>query len=108
MSARTNAQPRLGIHLILTDDLDLIIQVEGGRIVVRSPRGTFRVTYKKPLESSQLVLDSEWWSKGSLRSLVHLRARAWRLANDAATELGLAKLAGKLESKAKLTARPRR
>jgi hypothetical protein len=88
MPTRMNAQPRLGIHFIPTDDADLITEMEGDRIRVGSPNGSFRVTYYQPPGASQLILASEWWSRASLPHLARLRARAWRLANDAAAELG--------------------
>ena len=88
MPAQRDARPRLGIPLILTDDADLSTEVNGNRILVRSPNGSFRVIYHLPSGASQLILGSEWWSRASLQRLARLRARAWRLANDAATELG--------------------
>ena len=88
MPAQTNARPWLGIHLILTDGTDLSTEVEGDSILVRAPNGSFRVVYNLPPGASQLILDSEWWSRASLPQLARLRAHAWRLANDAATELG--------------------
>ena len=88
MSATTNAQLRLGIRLFINNDLGLTTEIDGPRISVKLQGGSFRVIYKKPLESSQLVLDSEWWREDSQRTLTHLRARAWRLANDTATKLG--------------------
>jgi hypothetical protein len=87
MPARTNAQPRLGIHFILTDDADLITEIEGDRILVGSPNGSFRVIYLRTPGPSQLALETEW-CRSSLPHLARLRARAWRLANDAATKLG--------------------
>jgi hypothetical protein len=88
MSVGTNARPWPGTRLLLANDVDLLVEPEAPFISVSSPGGGFRVTYKKPSESSQLVLQSEWWSKSSLRNLVRLRARAWRLANETAAQLG--------------------
>ena len=70
--------------------LDLTAEARGPYIFVRAPKGTFRATYKISPDSHQLVLESEWFSSGSEKplTLVHLRARAWRLANDKAAELG--------------------
>jgi hypothetical protein len=88
MSARTNAQPWLGLHLLITDDL--IIEVKGYEILVRSRGGSFSVTYKKSPDVPQLVLKSEFLAdrrENPLR-LVHFRARACRLANDTANERG--------------------
>ena len=90
MSARTNAQPWPGIRLLITNDLDLIVEVKGPEILVRSRAGKFGVTYKKSPDAPQLVLKSEWLADGKENSirLAHFRARAWRLANDTANERG--------------------
>jgi hypothetical protein len=88
MPAQWNAQPRLVIHLWLTHDTDLITEVEGDRVLVGLPDGSFRVAYHQLPEVSQLILETEWWSRASLPQLARLRVRAWRIANDAATELG--------------------
>jgi hypothetical protein len=88
MPAQMNAQPRLGIHFIPADDGDLITEIEGDRILVGSSNGSFRVIYLRASGASQLALETEWWSRSSLPHLARLRARAWRLANDAATQLG--------------------
>jgi len=88
MSVGTSARTWPGIRLLLANDVDLLVEAQPPFISVSSPGGHFRVTYKKPAGSPQLVLQSEWWSKGSLRNLAHLRARAWRLANNTAAQLG--------------------
>lgn len=90
MPNRTNAQPSLGIRLIIAQTLDLVVEVDDPCILVRTPEGRFRVTYRKSPGSRQLVLDSEWGSDGaqSASALAKFRIRAWRLANDTASELG--------------------
>ena len=90
MPSLTNAQPGLGIHLVPSDDLGLIVETEDAHVLVRTPRGGFRVTYKKSPDFPELVWESEWLSSAMKNSvgLAHLRARAWRLANDAANKLG--------------------
>jgi hypothetical protein len=90
MSSSMNAQPALGIRLAPSDDLGLIVEVDGSRVLVRTPRSGFQVTYKKSPGFPELVLESEWLSGGMKNSvgLAKFRARAWRLANDAANELG--------------------
>ena len=90
MSARTNAQPWPGIRLLITNDLDLIVEVKGPEILVRSRGGKFGVKYKKSPDAPQLVLKSEWLTDGRENPirLAHFRARAWRLANDTANERG--------------------
>ena len=64
MSARTNAQPWPGIRLLITNDLDLIVEVKRPEILVRSGGGKFGVTYKKSPDAPQLVLKSEWLTDG--------------------------------------------
>ena len=90
MSAHTNAQPWLGIRLLITDDLDLVVEVKGSEIIVRSRGGSFGVRYKRSPDVPQLFLKSEWLTddRESPIRLAHRRARAWRLANDAANEHG--------------------
>jgi hypothetical protein len=90
MPNRTNAQPSLGIRLVVTQTLDLAVEVAGPCILVRTPEGNFRVTYRKSPDGRQLALDSEWGSDGkqSASTLAKFRIRAWRLANDTASELG--------------------
>jgi hypothetical protein len=75
---------------VMFNDLELIVELIGPHIVVRTPKGNFRVTYTKSADSPQLVLESEWLSdrKESPVRLAKFRARAWRLANDAATGCG--------------------
>jgi hypothetical protein len=89
MPTPTNAQQRLGIGPP-TDDLGLIVETDGTRVLVRTPRGGFEVTYKRSPVFPQLVLESEWSKSGVKNSprLAHFRARAWRLANDVANKLG--------------------
>jgi hypothetical protein len=87
MAARLNAQPRLGIRLIPINKLDLRVNVDARQILVATPTGSFRVTYAP--NSIQLAVKSEWSNRTlSPAELGRLRLRAWRLANDAAHELG--------------------
>jgi hypothetical protein len=89
MPADMNALPRLSIP-VMFDDLELIVELIDPHIVVRTPKGNFRVTYTKSADTPELVLESEWLSarKESPVRLAKFRARAWRLANDAATGCG--------------------
>jgi hypothetical protein len=64
MTAQTNAQPWLSIRLLITDDFGLTVEVNGPEVLVRSPRGSFGVTYKKSPDAPQLVLKSEWLKDG--------------------------------------------
>jgi hypothetical protein len=63
MPTPTNAQQRLGIGPP-TDDLGLIVERDGTRVLVRTPRGGFEVTYKRSPVFPQLVLESEWSKSG--------------------------------------------
>ena len=88
MPSPTNARLRPGIRLE-DDDLGLVVETDANHVLVRAPRGGFEVTYKKSPVFPQLVLESEWLTTGAKNSpkLAHLRARAWRLANDVANKL---------------------
>jgi hypothetical protein len=90
MPTPTSAQSSLGTQHFPSDDLGLIVEVDGSHVLVRTPRNGFRVTYKKSPVFLQLVLESEWLSSGMKNSfgLAKFRARAWSLANDAANKLG--------------------
>jgi hypothetical protein len=81
----SNAQLSLGIRL-LTD-------IQGDHILVTSPEGGFTATYTRSQDSRWLILESEWWVKQTPVRLAKLRARAWRLANDVASEFGWFKVA---------------
>lgn len=85
-----SARRSLGTRLVIAGELDLIVEVSGLDILVATPRGSFGVTYKKSPEAPELVLKSEWVRnvKESAYRLAGYRARAWRLANDTAIELG--------------------
>jgi hypothetical protein len=89
MRAGAKARPWLGL-LPSPADLGLLVEVVDVVILVGTPAGSFRVGYIAAPGASQLVLQSEWWSKRALNptALAQLRACAWRLANDKAAELG--------------------
>lgn len=89
MPARMDAQRSLSIPLSLSER-DLVVEVRDLVIQIANPTGAFRVSYTISPGVSQLVLQSEWWSKSAIASnrLAQLRARAWRLANDKAVALG--------------------
>ena len=82
--------PRADVRIPGGSMADLIVEVSGPYILIRAPKGSFKATYKNSPDSHQLVLESEWFSNGREKPirLAHFRARAWRLANDIATELG--------------------
>jgi hypothetical protein len=91
MPANANARPWLGIHPLLLDDVSLVVETSGVRILVRATDGSFREIYKQAPDSAELTIESEWFSKSRESrplTLAHFRARAWRLANDKAVELG--------------------
>jgi hypothetical protein len=69
---------------------DLKVQVRAGDIVVTMSGTSFRVVYRKPLRGPQLVARLDYFQdqqKGSITRGEFL-ARAWKLANDEARELG--------------------
>jgi hypothetical protein len=74
----------------MTDQDDLKIEVRAGDIVVTMSGTSFRVVYRKPLRGPQLVARLDYFQdqqKGSITRAEFL-ARAWKLANDKARELG--------------------
>ena len=74
----------------MTDQDDLKVEVRAGDIVVTMPGTSFRVVYRKPLRSSQLVARLDYFQdqqKGPI-SRAEFLARAWKAANDKARELG--------------------
>ena len=89
MPSPTNARPGPGVRL-KNDDLGLVVETDAKHVLVGASRGGFEVSYKKSPVFPQLVLESEWLTSGVKNSprLAHFRARAWRLANDVANELG--------------------
>jgi hypothetical protein len=66
----------------------LRIDVETDVIIVTLPGSTFRVIYSKPKKSDGLVAFGVRGDKGAGVSQVDFLARAWRVANDKARELG--------------------
>ena len=69
---------------------DIYLDVRGGDIIVDLPGTSYTVTYHKPAVSPQL-LAAYPSSKDDARTgltLEQFLARAWRLANDKARELG--------------------
>ena len=68
--------------------LRLRIEVEDDVLMVTLPGTTFRVIYSKPRKSPGLVAFGVHGDKDAGLSQVDFLARAWRVANDKARELG--------------------
>ena len=69
---------------------DLRVQVVDDELIVTLPGSTYSVTYYKPERSPQL-LAKRMADRDDLRipmTAAEFLARAWRLANDKARELG--------------------
>ena len=69
---------------------DLHVEVRDHDIIVTMPETSFRVVYRKPYQGSQLVARLDYFQhdqKGPITRAQFL-ARAWKLANDKARELG--------------------
>jgi hypothetical protein len=69
---------------------DLRVEVRDQDIIVTMPETSFRVVYRKPYQGSQLVARLDYFQhdqKGPITRAQFL-ARAWKLANDKARELG--------------------
>ena len=68
--------------------LRLRVEVEDDAIIITLPGTTFRVIYSKPKKSSRLVAFGVRGDNDAGLSQVDFLARAWRVANDKARELG--------------------
>jgi hypothetical protein len=69
---------------------DLKVEVRDQDIIVTMPETSFRVVYRKPYQGSHLVARLDYFQyeqKGPIRRAQFL-ARARKLANDKARELG--------------------
>ena len=64
------------------------VEVEDDGIVVTLPGTNLRVIYRKPDQSLGLVASDFRGDRGAGISLADFLARAWRIANDKARELG--------------------
>jgi hypothetical protein len=73
----------------MTDAHDLQVEVQS-EIVVTLPGTSYRVVYHKPADKPWLVATSRSgrWEKGTPMTQSEFHARAWKLANDKARELG--------------------
>jgi hypothetical protein len=74
----------------MTTDADLHVEVRERDIVLTMPGTNFRVVYRKPGRGPKLVARLDYFQneqKGSITRAEFL-ARAWKLANDKARELG--------------------
>jgi hypothetical protein len=64
------------------------VEVQGDTIIV-TMRGDFRVTYSKPADSAGLIASHFMHRRpGNLSKRAEFLAKAWKLANDKARELG--------------------
>jgi hypothetical protein len=74
----------------MTAKRDLRIEVRSDQIVVSLPRSLYRVTYRKPANSLQLLAENipDKEDRYAPMKLADFLAKAWKLANDKARELG--------------------
>jgi hypothetical protein len=61
----------------------LVVEVQGGDIIVRLPDGKFRAVYYKPVRQPQLILRGRTRTDDD-----ELLADVWKAANAKARELG--------------------
>jgi hypothetical protein len=73
---------------MVAETVRLPVVVEDDSIIVTLPGTTFRVIYRKPSHYPGLVASDIRGDKGSGTSQTNFLARAWRVANDKARELG--------------------
>jgi hypothetical protein len=71
-------------------DPDLLVEVVDDEIIITMPGSHYSVTYYKPEKSPQLLARriSDTDDRPVAMTLSEFLARAWRLANDKARELG--------------------
>jgi hypothetical protein len=72
----------------MAETVRLRIEVEDDGIIVTLPGTTFRVIYRKANQSSGLIAFALRGDKSAGISQNNFLARAWRVANDKARELG--------------------
>ena len=72
----------------MAETIRLRVEVEGDGIIVTLSGTTFRVIYSKPKKSPGLVAFGVRGDKDAGMSQADFLARAWRVANDKARELG--------------------
>jgi hypothetical protein len=73
---------------MMAETIRLRIEVESDVITVTLPGTTFRVIYSKPKKSPGLVAFGVHGDTDAGLSQVDFLARAWRVANDKARDLG--------------------
>ena len=73
---------------VMAQTVRLRVEVEDDDIVVTLPGTTFRVIYRKPYEAPGLVAFGVRDDEDAGISQIDFLARAWRVANDKARELG--------------------
>ena len=72
----------------MAEAIRLRIEVEADIIIVTLPGTSFRVIYSKPKKSPGLVAFGVHSDKDAGLSQADFLARAWRVGNDKARELG--------------------
>jgi hypothetical protein len=72
----------------MAQTIRLRVQVEDEGIIVALPGTTFRVVYHKTPDASGLVASAIQTDKSAGMSQFDFLARAWRVANEKAKELG--------------------
>ena len=72
----------------MAETIRLRIEVESDVIIITLPGTTLRVIYSKPKKSPGLVAFGVHGDEDAALSQVDFLARAWRVANDKARELG--------------------
>jgi hypothetical protein len=72
----------------MAETVKLRVEVEDDGIIVTLPGTSFRVIYKKQSQYPGLIAFDFRGDKDAGMSLTDFLARAWRIANDKARELG--------------------
>jgi hypothetical protein len=72
----------------MAETVRLRVEVEDDGIIVSLPGTNFRVIYRKPSQYPGLITYDFRGDKDAGITLANFLARAWRIANDKARELG--------------------
>jgi hypothetical protein len=78
-------------RICVTEESKLRVQVVDDEIIVTRPGSLYSVTYYKPERSQQLIAKRIADRDDRRVTLSEFLAEAWRLANENARELGLAR-----------------
>jgi hypothetical protein len=72
----------------MAESIRLQVEVDSDAVIVTMPGTTFRVVYRIPTHAHGLIAFDVRGSREASVTMAEFLARAWKLANDKARELG--------------------